>query len=96
MATGGAQISILSPAHAAAISAATKTNQPLRKDYQMAVISSPRSANVTFGGRVFNIIGVFAAWNDARRTRAALNALSSRELEDIGLMRADIDRVANF
>ncbi len=46
--------------------------------------------------------GVFARlaaalsrWNDARLTRNALNRLSDRELEDIGLSRGDIDRVAN-
>jgi uncharacterized protein YjiS (DUF1127 family) len=35
----------------------------------------------------------FTAWNDARATRKALSVLSDRELEDIGLTRADI---ANF
>lgn len=34
------------------------------------------------------------AWNDARITRNALSVLSDRELEDIGLSRADIDAVA--
>lgn len=34
------------------------------------------------------------AWNDARRTRAALSNLSDWELADIGLSRADIDRIA--
>jgi uncharacterized protein YjiS (DUF1127 family) len=34
------------------------------------------------------------AWNDARVTRKALSALTDRELEDIGLTRADIDLVA--
>ncbi|WP_136684701.1 DUF1127 domain-containing protein [Falsirhodobacter xinxiangensis] len=29
-------------------------------------------------------------WNDARITRRALNKLSDRELDDIGLCRADI------
>lgn len=41
--------------------------------------------------------GIFAsvvAWNDARVTRAALASLSNRELEDIGLVRGDIDYVA--
>ena len=35
----------------------------------------------------------FAAWNNARKTRNALYALSSRELDDIGLCRADIDQI---
>lgn len=33
------------------------------------------------------------AWNNARKTRNALYALSSRELDDIGLCRADIDLI---
>jgi uncharacterized protein YjiS (DUF1127 family) len=44
-------------------------------------------------------LGAFFAtlktWNDARITRRELNALSDRELADIGLCRADIDSVAN-
>lgn len=35
-----------------------------------------------------------AAWNDARTTRNTLNALSDRELNDIGLSRGDIEDVA--
>lgn len=34
------------------------------------------------------------AWNDARITRKALSSLSDRELADIGLIRGDIDTVA--
>jgi len=40
------------------------------------------------------IAGAYAAWNDARITRNALAALSDHELEDIGLVRGDIDLVA--
>lgn len=35
------------------------------------------------------------SWNDARVTRKALSSLSDRELDDIGLIRGDIDVVAN-
>jgi uncharacterized protein YjiS (DUF1127 family) len=35
------------------------------------------------------------AWNDARITRKALAGLTDRELEDIGLMRGDIEFVAD-
>ena len=35
-----------------------------------------------------------AAWNDARVTRSMLSRLSARELDDIGLSRADIDAAA--
>jgi uncharacterized protein YjiS (DUF1127 family) len=40
-----------------------------------------------------NAVGVFAAWNDARVTRKALNKLSDRELDDIGLCRGDIELI---
>ncbi|MFD1508742.1 DUF1127 domain-containing protein [Lacimonas salitolerans] len=46
------------------------------------------------GGFVARTIAAIAAWNDARITRKALNKLSDRELEDIGLCRGDIDVVA--
>jgi uncharacterized protein YjiS (DUF1127 family) len=38
-----------------------------------------------------NVALTFAAWNDARVTRKALNKLSDRELDDIGLCRGDVD-----
>ena len=34
------------------------------------------------------------SWNDARMTRNALSQLSTRELEDIGLVRGDIDKIS--
>lgn len=40
---------------------------------------------------VTNVFGALAAWNDARVTRKALNKLSDRELDDIGLCRGDIE-----
>ncbi|QRZ13510.1 DUF1127 domain-containing protein [Paracoccus methylovorus] len=36
-----------------------------------------------------------SAWNDARVTRNALSRLSDRELDDIGLCRGDIERIAH-
>jgi uncharacterized protein YjiS (DUF1127 family) len=52
---------------------------------------------LSFGGRlsetIANMFGAIAAWNDARLTRNALAKLSDRELEDIGLSRADIDTI---
>jgi uncharacterized protein YjiS (DUF1127 family) len=42
------------------------------------------------------INGVFdavVAWKDRRATRAALNSLSDRELDDIGITRADINSI---
>ena len=64
----------------------------------MAAFDTPRTT--AFGatwrtGNVFaSIIATIAAWNDARITRNALNKLTDRELEDIGLCRGDIDDVA--
>lgn len=40
------------------------------------------------------LVGKLVAWNDARVTRNALSGLSDRELDDIGLVRGDIDLVA--
>ncbi|MFK7876623.1 MAG: DUF1127 domain-containing protein [Paracoccaceae bacterium] len=42
---------------------------------------------------VSSLIASVAAWNDMRNTRKALNALTDRELEDIGLARGDIETV---
>ena len=41
------------------------------------------------------IIGTIVAWNDRRMTRNSLNKLSARELDDIGLVRGDIEAIAN-
>ncbi|GGX49598.1 DUF1127 domain-containing protein [Tateyamaria omphalii] len=48
-----------------------------------------------FSGLFSKLVAQVAAWNHARLTRNALNALTDRELEDIGLVRGDIDDVAN-
>ena len=47
------------------------------------------------GGLVADLTGKFAAWNDARMTRNSLASLSDRELDDIGMVRGDIDAVAS-
>lgn len=63
----------------------------------MAVIDT------TFGslgliGRIGELLATakydFIAWNDARLTSNALASLSNRELEDIGLVRGDIQTIA--
>lgn len=38
-------------------------------------------------------IGAFMDWNDRRATRNALNTLTARELDDIGLSRGDINNI---
>jgi uncharacterized protein YjiS (DUF1127 family) len=40
-----------------------------------------------------NAVAALQAWNDARVTRKALNRLTDRELDDIGLCRGDIDHI---
>ena len=40
------------------------------------------------------VAGAISSWNDARMTRNALSQLSTRELEDIGLVRSDIDKIS--
>lgn len=40
------------------------------------------------------LIATLKTWNEERITRRDLNALTDRELADIGLNRGDIDRVA--
>lgn len=40
---------------------------------------------------VATLVAAYTDWKDKRATRAALSALSDRELDDIGLSRADLD-----
>ena len=67
----------------------------------MATFDTSRTTygSATASSRFFAAIGAViasvVAWNDARVTRNALTALTDRELEDIGLSRADIDGVAS-
>ena len=42
---------------------------------------------------VSTLFAAVSEWNDARVTRAALEKLSDRELDDIGLCRGDIDAI---
>ncbi|SFE56831.1 Uncharacterized conserved protein YjiS, DUF1127 family [Sulfitobacter brevis] len=44
---------------------------------------------------VTGVFGAVVAWNDARVTRNALVSLTDRELDDIGLIRGDIDMVSH-
>ena len=47
------------------------------------------------GATLTLITGALSAWNDARVTSNTLSRLSNRELDDIGLVRGDIDMVAH-
>ncbi|MFK7743527.1 MAG: DUF1127 domain-containing protein [Roseobacter sp.] len=51
------------------------------------------SATSRFFSALNTAFAAVIAWNDARVTRNALSGLTDRELEDIGLSRADIEAV---
>jgi uncharacterized protein YjiS (DUF1127 family) len=42
-------------------------------------------------GAVADLFGRVLAWRDRRRTFATLTALSDRELDDLGLVRSDLE-----
>jgi uncharacterized protein YjiS (DUF1127 family) len=65
--------------------AAVETTRPA----PFGAITTYRAINA-----VSNALGGLAAWNDARMTRKALNKLSDRELDDIGLCRGDIEFIS--
>lgn len=62
--------------------------------------SHAQIAIASFGDRigraVLAMISAVTDWNQARKTRALLNRLSDAELDDIGLKRSEIDRVAGY
>ncbi|QBY00095.1 DUF1127 domain-containing protein [Rhodophyticola sp. CCM32] len=60
---------------------ATITNRPLGTGF---------TATTLFAG----LVAKLGSWNDARVTRASLSRLSNRELDDLGLVRGDIDDIA--
>ena len=62
----------------------------------MALSDFTRPANVADRVRFFvsHAAGHVAAWNDQRRTRDTLSKLSAEQLDDLGLSRGDIDRIA--
>lgn len=64
--------------------AAVETTRPA----PYGAITTYRAINAV--SRAFRAI---SAWNDARATRSALGNLSDRQLDDIGLCRADIDTI---
>lgn len=41
-----------------------------------------------------SLVAAVTTWNDARITRKSLSQLSARELDDIGLVRGDIDTIS--
>jgi uncharacterized protein YjiS (DUF1127 family) len=53
----------------------------------------PAAAGINLSDRAFGLFRGLRAWNARRSTRAALSRLSDRELDDIGLVRGDIDNL---
>ena len=61
----------------------------------MSTIETNRGFAAGGVGNVFaGLLSALSTWNDARVTRRELSRLSDRELDDIGLCRGDIERVA--
>ncbi len=63
----------------------------------MAAFDTTRPVAVLNAGRFSNVfaqmMGALATWNDMRVTRKALSKLTARELDDIGLTFADLDKI---
>ena len=60
----------------------------------MATISVSRPAAMPgniLSRNVTALVAAFLEWKDARATRIVLSKLTDRELDDIGLVRGDID-----
>lgn len=59
-----------------------------------SITTRPHGAGSSASTVISGLFGRIAAWNDARVTRAALEKLSDHELDDLGLVRGDIDAIA--
>ena len=59
----------------------------------LRIASGPTSLAGRIQGFIANLMATVISWNDMRLARKALNALSDRELQDIGLSRGAIDDV---
>lgn len=71
------------------------TPQPGRTTQMATVTNRTLDAGFGIASILSAFVGRISAWNDARVTRKALEALSDRELDDLGLNRGDIDSIAN-
>ncbi|QPM88922.1 DUF1127 domain-containing protein [Pseudooceanicola algae] len=59
-----------------------------------ATHTNPNSSlHLSAASAVYRVMTAVINWNDARATRKALSRLTDRELNDIGLVRGDIDSV---
>ena len=67
----------------------------------MALLDTYRAnaTGLSVGGRInralSNSIAAFQGWRAAQATRKELLRLSDHELDDIGLVRGDVDRIAS-
>ena len=59
-----------------------------------SITNRPLGAGFSATNVFATLVAKVAAWNDARVTRKSLGRLSDRELDDLGLVRADIDAIA--
>ena len=50
-------------------------------------------SGIRLNGVMNALLDAFSTWNDKRATRNMLGKLTDRELDDIGLLRGDIDRI---
>jgi uncharacterized protein YjiS (DUF1127 family) len=86
--------------HGALSSAPADTTDDQTKDGPMAAFDTTRTAygSTPAVTRILGFFGAFFAavedWQDSRATRKALSDLTDLELQDIGLIRGDIDLVA--
>lgn len=61
----------------------------------MSAIDTFRAPSAAHPAGIFDrIAATVRHWADVRETRNQLNALTDRELADIGLVRGEIERVA--
>lgn len=60
----------------------------------MTAIDTRIAAGQTHIGFGARILGALSNWQATRQTRNELNRLTDRELDDIGLCRGDIERIA--
>jgi uncharacterized protein YjiS (DUF1127 family) len=63
-------------------------------DTMSAIDMNRMGAGTHSTGALARILERLTAWNDVRVTRNSLSRLSDHELNDIGLCRGDIERVA--
>jgi len=57
----------------------------------MTILSQTRPTSAGTANLFSGLFASIAAWNDQRVTRKSLSRLTDRELDDIGLVRGDIE-----